>query len=155
MKTNSYVLAVCALAAGFAHAQNPTQTYPTKPIRFVVGFGAGGGNDMIARTLSRKMTDSMGQQVVVDNRAGGAGIVAAVLVASIRLPFLDPDLDVRAGGQRVTRCDAAFAKGEEMGWFEHGSTIVVLAPTRWQPCHNLIEGAHIHMGEPLLRISRS
>ena len=81
--------------------------------------------------------------------------VAAVLVASIRLPFLDPELDVRAGGQRVTRCDAAFAKGEEMGWFELGSTIVVLAPTRWQPCHKLIEGAHIHMGEPLLSVSRS
>lgn len=71
--------------AGAAGAQ-PTSTgsghaYPNKPIRFVVGFGAGGGNDMIARTLSRKMTESMGQQVVVDNRAGGAGIVAAVLVA--------------------------------------------------------------------------
>ena len=68
-----------------AHAQTAAnsagQPYPTKPIRFVVGFGAGGGNDMIARTLSRKMTESMGQQVVVDNRAGGAGIVAAVLVA--------------------------------------------------------------------------
>ncbi len=71
--------------AGLAQAQTAAtgagQPYPTKPIRFVVGFGAGGGNDMIARTLSRKMTESMGQQVVVDNRAGGAGIVAAVLVA--------------------------------------------------------------------------
>jgi tripartite-type tricarboxylate transporter receptor subunit TctC len=57
------------------------QAYPSKPIRFVVGFGAGGGNDMIARTLSRKLTDSMGQQVIVDNRPGGAGIVAAVMVA--------------------------------------------------------------------------
>ena len=71
--------------ASLTHAQTAAtgagQSYPTKPIRFVVGFGAGGGNDMIARTLSRKMTESMGQQVVVDNRAGGAGIVAAVLVA--------------------------------------------------------------------------
>ena len=85
IKTNSYLLATNALIAAAAHAQipaqTPAQTYPTKPIRFVVGFGAGGGNDMIARTLSRKMTDSMGQQIVVDNRAGGAGIVAAVLVA--------------------------------------------------------------------------
>ena len=84
MKTNSYVfltnVLASVLAAGAvqtAHAQN----YPTKPIRFVVGFGAGGGNDLIARMLSRKLTDSMGQQVVVDNRAGGAGIVAAVMVA--------------------------------------------------------------------------
>ena len=49
--------------------------------RFSVGFGAGGGNDMIARTLSRKLAKSMGQQVIVENRAGGAGIVAAVIAA--------------------------------------------------------------------------
>ncbi len=57
------------------------QTYPVKPIRFVVGFGAGGANDMIARMLSRKLSDALGQQVVVDNRAGGAGIVAATMTA--------------------------------------------------------------------------
>ena len=57
------------------------QSYPTKPIRFIVGFGAGGGNDMIARTLGRKLTESMGQQVIVENRAGGAGMVAAVIAA--------------------------------------------------------------------------
>ena len=55
------------------------QPYPNKPIRFIVGFGAGGGNDMIARTLGRKLTDSLGQQVIVDNRPGSAGIVAAVI----------------------------------------------------------------------------
>ena len=68
------------LCAGYASAA-AAQTYPTKPIRFVVGFGAGGGNDLIARILSRKLTDSMGQQVIVDNRPGGAGIVAAVMTA--------------------------------------------------------------------------
>ncbi|MBM3342328.1 MAG: tripartite tricarboxylate transporter substrate binding protein [Betaproteobacteria bacterium] len=57
------------------------QNYPTKPIRFIVGFAAGGGNDMIARTLGRKLSESMGQQVIVDNRPGAAGIVAAVIVA--------------------------------------------------------------------------
>ena len=57
------------------------QAYPTKPIRFIVGFAAGGGNDMIARTLGRKLTEAMGQQVIVDNRPGGAGIVAATIVA--------------------------------------------------------------------------
>ena len=55
------------------------QPYPNKPIRFIVGFGAGGGNDMIARTLGRKLTESLGQQVIVDNRPGSAGIVAAVI----------------------------------------------------------------------------
>ena len=68
---------LCIGIAGTSWAQ----PYPSKPIRFVVGFGAGGGNDMIARTLGRKLTESMGQQVVVDNRSGGAGIVAAVTVS--------------------------------------------------------------------------
>jgi len=76
--------------------------------------------------------------------------VAAVLVASIRLPWLDSEDPVRAGGPRVTRCGATFRKGEEMGWFEHGSTIIVLAPERWRPSPGLFEGAHIRMGEPLL-----
>ncbi|HTE14480.1 MAG TPA: tripartite tricarboxylate transporter substrate binding protein [Burkholderiales bacterium] len=88
MKTqaNNLKRAVCAIAWLLLSCAVPTTTawaqpYPTKPIRFIVGFGAGGGNDMIARTLGRKLTDSLGQQVVVDNRAGGAGIVAAVIVA--------------------------------------------------------------------------
>ena len=51
-------LPLCTGYAGAALAQ----PYPAKPIRFIVGFGAGGGNDMIARTLSRKLTESMGQQ---------------------------------------------------------------------------------------------
>ena len=54
--------------------------------------------------------------------------VAAVLVASIRLHFLDV---LRASGHRGARsipCDAPLRKGEEMGWFEHGSTIIVFAP---------------------------
>ncbi len=70
-------LLLCTAIAGGAIAQ----TYPVKPVRFVVGFGAGGGNDMIARVLSKKLTDSLGQQVIVDNRPGGAGIVAAVMTA--------------------------------------------------------------------------
>ena len=66
-------LGACTTTAAWA------QPYPTKPIRFIVGFGAGGGNDMIARTLGRKLTESLGQQVIVDNRPGSAGIVAAVI----------------------------------------------------------------------------
>ena len=54
--------------------------------------------------------------------------VAAILVASIRLKFLDVLLHLRYRGPNVIRCDAAMQRGEEMGWFEHGSTIIVLAP---------------------------
>jgi len=78
--------------------------------------------------------------------------VAAVLVASIRLPWLDAEANVRSGGERVERCSTHFAKGEEMGWFEHGSTIVVIAPPGHRPAESLAEGRQIRMGEQLLRI---
>ena len=87
--------------------------------------------------------------------AGGQRIalvpVAAILVASIRLPWLDAERNVRAAGQGVRPSSATFAKGEEMGWFEHGSTIVVLAPAGCPPVAGLVEGQPIRMGEPLLR----
>ena len=57
------------------------QTYPTKPIRFVVPFTAGGSQDVISRLLAQKLSASLGHQVVVDNRGGAAGLIAAELVA--------------------------------------------------------------------------
>lgn len=55
--------------------------YPTKPIRLIVGFAPGGGTDTTARAMSQKLTDAFGQQVVVDNRPGAAGNIAAELVS--------------------------------------------------------------------------
>jgi phosphatidylserine decarboxylase len=78
--------------------------------------------------------------------------VAAVLVASIRLRFLDAPLDLTHRGPDVIACDARFAKGEEMGWFEHGSTIVLLTPDGFSLCENVREGSVIRMGEPLMRL---
>jgi len=62
----------------------PTATaaeYPTKPIRLIVGFAPGGGTDTTARAMSQKLTDALGQQVIVDNRPGAAGNIAAELVS--------------------------------------------------------------------------
>jgi phosphatidylserine decarboxylase len=78
--------------------------------------------------------------------------VAAVLVASIRLHFLDVLLHLRHRGPTVMPCAAVLAKGEEMGWFEHGSTIIVFAPDGFSLCDNVKEGARIKMGEPLMRL---
>jgi phosphatidylserine decarboxylase len=78
--------------------------------------------------------------------------VAAILVASIRLHFLDVLLNLRHRGPNVIACDARFQKGEEMGWFEHGSTIIVFAPSTFALCDNVKEGARIRMGEPLMRL---
>ena len=76
--------------------------------------------------------------------------VAAILVASIRLHCLGTDLDLRDGGERVVPCSAAVGKGEEMGWFQHGSTIIMLAPTGYRICDQVAEGTPIKMGQPLL-----
>jgi phosphatidylserine decarboxylase len=87
--------------------------------------------------------------------AGGHTItlvaVAAVLVASIRLNFLDTRLHLRYRGPNLFRCDARLSKGAEMGRFEHGSTILVFAPRGFALHESLREGMRLRMGEPLLR----
>jgi tripartite-type tricarboxylate transporter receptor subunit TctC len=79
-----YVLAVLS-APGTAHAQIAStgsgQTYPHRPIRIVVPYPPGGGTDVVARTLAQKMTELMGQQVLVDNRPGANGIIGSDAVA--------------------------------------------------------------------------
>ena len=81
-------------------------------------------------------------------------LVAAVLVASIRLHFLDVLLNLRHRGPNVMVCDAHLRKGQEMGWFEHGSTAILFAPKHYTLCDGVTEGATIRMGEPLMRLER-
>jgi phosphatidylserine decarboxylase len=78
--------------------------------------------------------------------------VAAILVAAIRLHFLDTLLSMKHRGPNVFPCNARFRKGEEMGWFEHGSTIIVFAHPDLALCDNVRDGATIRMGEPLMRL---
>ncbi len=69
--------AAIALCAGTVHAQ----TYPTKSIRMVVPFPAGGGTDVLARVIGEKMSAGLGQPVVIDNKPGAAGIIGTDMVA--------------------------------------------------------------------------
>ena len=77
--------------------------------------------------------------------------VAAILVASIRLHFLDLVLNAQSRGPAVFPCDVGVRKGDELGWFEHGSTIIVLAPDHFEFCDNVKDSAQIRAGQPLLR----
>jgi tripartite-type tricarboxylate transporter receptor subunit TctC len=81
MKTLASVGVTCALAAGSTATLAASATWPTKPVRVVVPFSPGGGTDSIARALGQKLTETFGQQFIVDNRAGAGGTIGAELVA--------------------------------------------------------------------------
>src|SRR5262245_29568489 len=71
------LIAVLALLAAPALAQD----YPSKPIRIIVGYAAGGGNDIIVRVMTNELSKGLGQPVIVDNKPGAQGIIGAELAA--------------------------------------------------------------------------
>jgi tripartite-type tricarboxylate transporter receptor subunit TctC len=83
IRTIAHLLAgVLLLVAAPVLAQSDAaKRFPTKPIRIVVGYAAGGGNDIIVRVLTPKLSEILGQTVIVDNRPGAQSIIAAELVA--------------------------------------------------------------------------
>ena len=98
------------------------------------------------------------ERAVIDARLRQSGhaismvAVAAILVASIRLHFLDVLLHLRYRGPHVLPCDVQADKGEELGWFEHGSTIVVFAPRGFRLCDGVRKGSRLRMGEALMNL---
>ncbi len=90
MKRSQFILAMTAMLTGAARAQAPGPSaagaaaaaeFPKKPIRFIVPFGAGGGTDVLARSIGKEMSDIWKQSVVVENRAGGGGVVGTTALA--------------------------------------------------------------------------
>jgi phosphatidylserine decarboxylase len=77
--------------------------------------------------------------------------VAAILIASIRLHFLDVLFHLKYSGEKIFSCDTPFTKGQEIGWFQHGSTIIILAGKGFTLCSNLHQGAEVRMGQALMR----
>lgn len=77
--------------------------------------------------------------------------VAAILVASIRLHFLDVLLHLGRRGAHEMPCSAPHTKGQEMGWFEHGSTIIVFVPRGFELAEGIAPGVQVRAGQALLR----
>src|SRR5467141_3007243 len=75
------LITLAAIAVASAAAQEDPSKYPTRPIHIIVGFTAGGGNDIIARIFGQKLSESLGQPVIVENKPGGGAIVATEYVA--------------------------------------------------------------------------
>ena len=90
------------------------------------------------------------RMTLADGRPLALVPVAAILVASLRLRWLDLRLHLRWRGPNEIPCDHAVRKGDELGWFEHGSTIIVFAPPGLEFAPGLATGRRIRMGEPLL-----
>ena len=76
--TLAFFIFGCGMVAVWPAAAQP---YPAKPLRIIVPLAPGGGNDTVARLVAQKLSESMGQVVMVDNRAGGGGVIASELVA--------------------------------------------------------------------------
>ena len=100
---------VCALTVGSALAQG---RYPDKPVKVLVGYSPGGWPDALARVIGVKLAEIWGQPVVVENRPGANGVLAADLVAKAA-----PDgytlllADARPGGQPLNLCRRRTAQG--------------------------------------------
>jgi tripartite-type tricarboxylate transporter receptor subunit TctC len=119
---------ITALAVGSAAAQN----YPTKPVRLVLGYAAGGAMDMSARVIAPILQESMGQPVIVENRTGGAGNIGAEAVAKSA-----PDgYTVLFYADAYTIAPSLFAK-------------LPYDPVKdFIPITQMISGAHVLVGHP-------
>ncbi len=76
-----WLLMTALVAAALFHVHAEAQTYPTRPVRMIIPAGAGGITDILGRVIAAKLTDALGQQVIVDNRPGASGIVGSSIVA--------------------------------------------------------------------------
>lgn len=81
MKKTLALITLAAVGAGWAVLVAAQQSYPSRPVRIISPFAAGGGNDMLSRTVAAKLTESFNQQVIVENRTGANGIIGTEAAA--------------------------------------------------------------------------
>lgn len=141
-------LAVALLAAHVATAQ----TFPSKPIRIVVPFGAGGVADLTARTVAQKLSESLGQPVVIDNKPGAGGVVAGDTVAKAEpdgytLLLMSNATAVSAGLFKSLPFDPVrdFAPVSTLGFFD--LAVIVPADSKFKTLGELLAFAKANPGK--------
>src|SRR4051794_10698335 len=81
MKVTRVAAAAAVLIIACSHGQARGQSYPAKPVRVVIPWPPGGSNDVVGRIVAQKLSETMGQQFVIDNRGGASGVLGAEAVA--------------------------------------------------------------------------
>jgi phosphatidylserine decarboxylase len=143
------------LKANMYHRFHAPHDCRVGPVTYVSG-DTWNVNPVALRRVARLFCKN--ERVVIRTRLdrGGHAVtlvaVAAILVASVRLRWVDVRLHLAYDGPNRIDTEAQFRKGDELGWFEHGSTIVVFAPSGFRPCETVEAGAVVRMGRPLLRL---
>ncbi|MCC6531161.1 MAG: tripartite tricarboxylate transporter substrate binding protein [Burkholderiales bacterium] len=132
------VLVTSALAATWRPAVADGE-YPNRPIRLLVGFAPGGGTDIYARTVAPKLADRLGQQLVVDNRAGAGGVIATALVAKAppdghTLLFISPSHVINPSLKKSLPFDP-IADFEPVSTVAAGTVVLVVHPSL--PAHSV------------------
>lgn len=142
------------LTAGMYHRFHAPQDMTVEQVRYISG-DTWNVNPVALKRVERLYCRNERAPITARIDGDGARIVlvpvAAILVASIRLPWVDAKEPVRKLHQRVWSEERPFRKGDEMGWFEHGSTIIALLPPTYIPASGLETGKTIKAGEPLMR----
>jgi phosphatidylserine decarboxylase len=142
------------LTAGMYHRFHAPQDLEVKRVTYVSG-DTWNVNPIALRRIERLFCRNERAVIETTLRDGGEALtlvpVAAILVASLRLAFLDVRLHLRYRGPNVIPCQAGLARGEQMGWFEHGSTIILFAPPSFMPAQGIHPGARVRMGQALMQ----
>ncbi len=145
------------LTAGMYHRFHAPHDLVVRAVTYISG-DCWNVNPIALKRVERLFCRNERAVIEADLAAIGAPIllvpVAAILVASIRLTFLDTQKALREDGPRRIACDARLSKGAEMGWFEHGSTIILFVPPGFAPADTIDEGRPVRAGEALLRRAR-
>ena len=142
------------LTAGMYHRFHAPHDLTIEQVRYISG-DTWNVNPIALKRIERLFCKN--ERAVIQTRLASGQMltlvpVAAILVASIRLHFLDVTMNMNYRGAAGIDCDARFAKGDELGWFEHGSTIILFAPPGFRLCEDITQGTVIRMGRALMHL---